>query len=342
MSEFDLTERVREGMAVLRSLRDEIEVLREANKLVNQAKHEITKERDHLQAFKTWVHNYLDNKGIPANPGGPHIAEGCRIGDRMDYVFEKIALLTNLQRVRDELCPFQTEEDAKKCDEDYRLLGVYHVSNGKRIDPLKVVIIGPDSPAPRVLQPSLIRGGPTCEGVWFVHRYGHWHKVFVLHGPNWSECDMAYGPIVDDTFKKRPTTDCILVAPLLEPEKSQAEDQPKGEAMCERGGNHGLCKTHSTCEMVTKMLDDEKRRRIYYQGIAYYVSRQLELMLNCPIVCGSANKPSSDVQDAMQGIAKQLAATVDMADNVDRAMAALGWTSLSVREALLRAFGGLT
>jgi hypothetical protein len=48
-------------------------------------------ERDKLQAFKAWVHTYLDAKGIPHHPPGPHGAEGCRIGDRMDYVFAKIA-----------------------------------------------------------------------------------------------------------------------------------------------------------------------------------------------------------------------------------------------------------
>lgn len=40
-----------------------------------------------LQKFKDWVHAYLDGKGIPHHPPGVHGAEGCRIGDRMDYVF---------------------------------------------------------------------------------------------------------------------------------------------------------------------------------------------------------------------------------------------------------------
>lgn len=48
-------------------------------------------ERDKLQAFKSWVHDYLDKHGVPTGPGGPHSAEGCRIGDRMDWVFEQLA-----------------------------------------------------------------------------------------------------------------------------------------------------------------------------------------------------------------------------------------------------------
>lgn len=44
-------------------------------------------ERDALQRFKDWVHTYLDGKGIPHHPPGTHGAEGCRIGDRMDFVF---------------------------------------------------------------------------------------------------------------------------------------------------------------------------------------------------------------------------------------------------------------
>lgn len=85
----------------------------------------LTAERDALAAFKKFVHDYLDSKGIPsfdpkpcplcdggkrADPtgltecpdcggkgeiyDGPHFAEGCRIGDRLDVVFaERTSLL---------------------------------------------------------------------------------------------------------------------------------------------------------------------------------------------------------------------------------------------------------
>jgi hypothetical protein len=43
-----------------------------------------------LQAFKDWVHGYLDAQGVPHHPPGTHGAEGCRIGDRMDWVFEML------------------------------------------------------------------------------------------------------------------------------------------------------------------------------------------------------------------------------------------------------------
>lgn len=46
--------------------------------------------RGKLQAFKDWVHAYLDSKGVPEAPPGTHGAEGCRIGDRMDWVFAKL------------------------------------------------------------------------------------------------------------------------------------------------------------------------------------------------------------------------------------------------------------
>lgn len=52
-----------------------------------------------LLAFKNWVHTYLDKKGIPHHPPGTHGAEGCRIGDRMDYVF---AAKEQAERERDE------------------------------------------------------------------------------------------------------------------------------------------------------------------------------------------------------------------------------------------------
>jgi hypothetical protein len=43
---------------------------------------------DKLQAFKDWVHGYLDSKGVPHHPPGTHGAEGCRIGDRMDWLMQ--------------------------------------------------------------------------------------------------------------------------------------------------------------------------------------------------------------------------------------------------------------
>lgn len=52
---------------------------------------EAVKERDKLAVFKKWVHDYLDGKGIPHHPPGTHGAEGCRIGDRMDYLFAEFA-----------------------------------------------------------------------------------------------------------------------------------------------------------------------------------------------------------------------------------------------------------
>jgi hypothetical protein len=48
-------------------------------------------ERDKLQRFKDWCHSYLDSKGVPHHPPGTHGAEGCRIGDRMDWVWVQLA-----------------------------------------------------------------------------------------------------------------------------------------------------------------------------------------------------------------------------------------------------------
>lgn len=51
---------------------------------------ELRAQRDKLQAFKDWVHAYLDSHGVPHHPPGPHGAEGCRIGDRMDWLMARI------------------------------------------------------------------------------------------------------------------------------------------------------------------------------------------------------------------------------------------------------------
>lgn len=58
--------------------------------ILNKRIEERTAERDKLQAFKDWVHNYLDNHKIPVSPPGKHGAEGCRIGDRMDWLFAEM------------------------------------------------------------------------------------------------------------------------------------------------------------------------------------------------------------------------------------------------------------
>ena len=47
-------------------------------------------ERDALKAFKSWVHKYLDDHGVPHHPPGTHGAEGCRIGDRMDWLMARV------------------------------------------------------------------------------------------------------------------------------------------------------------------------------------------------------------------------------------------------------------
>lgn len=42
------------------------------------------------EKFKAWVHEYLDSKGVPHHPPGTHGDHGCRIGDRMDWVWAGI------------------------------------------------------------------------------------------------------------------------------------------------------------------------------------------------------------------------------------------------------------
>jgi hypothetical protein len=47
-------------------------------------------ERDKLQAFKDYVHKRLDDQDVPHHPPGPHGAEGCRIGDRLDWLISRL------------------------------------------------------------------------------------------------------------------------------------------------------------------------------------------------------------------------------------------------------------
>lgn len=44
-----------------------------------------------LLKFKQWVHAYLDEQGVPTQfPEGKHSKEGCRIGDRLDYLVDSL------------------------------------------------------------------------------------------------------------------------------------------------------------------------------------------------------------------------------------------------------------
>ncbi len=60
---------------------------------LRQAAEELSRlqsQHDKLQAFKSWTHQYLDRQGVPPYPPGVHGAEGCRIGDRMDWLMERL------------------------------------------------------------------------------------------------------------------------------------------------------------------------------------------------------------------------------------------------------------
>ena len=64
---------------------------RSAKVQLSEAYLALKSERDKLQAFKDFVHRRLDTAGVPANPEPPkHALEGCRIGDRLDWIVEKV------------------------------------------------------------------------------------------------------------------------------------------------------------------------------------------------------------------------------------------------------------
>lgn len=42
-----------------------------------------------LQSFKDYVHERLDDAGIPTHPDGEHSKAGCRVGDRLDIALEQ-------------------------------------------------------------------------------------------------------------------------------------------------------------------------------------------------------------------------------------------------------------
>lgn len=62
-------------------------------------------ERDALANFKAYVHQRLDDAGVPIDPDSPHKAAGCRIGGRLDFVLaERDAARAELALTRCCIC----------------------------------------------------------------------------------------------------------------------------------------------------------------------------------------------------------------------------------------------
>jgi hypothetical protein len=68
--------------------------------------HALITSRDKALAFKTWVHKYLDDRGVPHDPMAERTAKtGCRISARLDWLFDAHAegqrIATSPQRAID-------------------------------------------------------------------------------------------------------------------------------------------------------------------------------------------------------------------------------------------------
>lgn len=55
-----------------------------ARDIYEQARKQDKERIRELQAFKDYVHQRLDEAGIPTHPPGEHMDAGCRVGQRLD------------------------------------------------------------------------------------------------------------------------------------------------------------------------------------------------------------------------------------------------------------------
>lgn len=105
----------------------------------------VQKERDALQRFKSWVHNYLDQHDVPHHPPGTHGAEGCRIGDRMDWLTSKLdtaqARCVELERA------IQEAPHGPRCLSKHSLIGEYKPDEPSACDCWKSRISPDQKPA---------------------------------------------------------------------------------------------------------------------------------------------------------------------------------------------------
>jgi hypothetical protein len=70
--------------------RDALEALAALSPRPSDVREQQAEQIAKLQRFKDWVHAYLDAQGVPHHPPGTHGAEGCRIGDRMDWLMDRL------------------------------------------------------------------------------------------------------------------------------------------------------------------------------------------------------------------------------------------------------------
>jgi hypothetical protein len=108
------------------------------------------------------------------------------------------------------------------------------------------------------------------------------------------------------TQDERSCQNCVNKCPVnIGPNYRCSQCQPKAQ---EQGGEdkpiQGCYYDHDDCEAVRDLrarLDDEKKRRVYYQGIVYDV---MNSMSNGKMVCGTVDEPSTQVQDGVRLVLK--------------------------------------
>lgn len=77
----------------------------------------VTARAEKAEAFKTWTHDYLDKKGVPATVEDEHLAAGCRIGGRMDLVFASLASMTKELELSEGFLREEREQNTRALDE---------------------------------------------------------------------------------------------------------------------------------------------------------------------------------------------------------------------------------
>lgn len=83
-----------------------------------------------LERFKTYVHQRLDEAGIPTHPDGPHSKEGCRVGDRLDILIQSEA---QADREADSIAEANSDLRERVAELEAQLEGALNKSDESRI-----------------------------------------------------------------------------------------------------------------------------------------------------------------------------------------------------------------
>lgn len=135
-----------------------------------------------------------------------------------------------------------------------------------------------------------------------------------IHGNQWCTCNSEVDPspewikAVSDDILLRHHNDCAVHSPTLKPCSCGLETRMRSE----------LSRLRASLEAMTKEMDEQKQRRVYYQDIVYAVCNEIDSCWPAThVVCGTKESPSTEVQNKIKELISRLAIAVETLEEAE-------------------------